>query len=37
MAAFGGADDRLDAGSLPAVRMPNRAGFTAPDPRPEVP
>src|SRR5919206_923842 len=32
-----GADDRVDAGSLPAVQMPNRASFTAPDPRPDVP
>ena len=27
----------LDARSLPRVRMPNRNGFTAPDPRPDVP
>ena len=26
----------LDAKSLPAVQMPNRHGFTAPDPRPDV-
>jgi S-disulfanyl-L-cysteine oxidoreductase SoxD len=32
-----GADDRLDASSLPGVQMPNRARFTAPDPRPDVP
>jgi cytochrome c len=32
-----GSDDRMDAGSLPAVQMPNRASFTAPDPRPDVP
>jgi cytochrome c len=31
------ADDRMDAQSLPAVQMPNRASFTAPDPRPDVP
>ena len=30
-------DQRLDAQSLPAVRMPNVAAFTAPDPRPDVP
>ena len=29
------ADQVLDATTLPAVRMPNRAGFV-PDPRPEV-
>jgi len=27
----------LDATSLPRVRMPNRNGFTSPDPRPDVP
>jgi S-disulfanyl-L-cysteine oxidoreductase SoxD len=27
----------LDAESLPRVRMPNRSGFTSPDPRPDVP
>jgi cytochrome c len=27
----------LDAKSLPRVRMPNRAGFTSPDPRPDAP
>ena len=32
-----GADDRLGAQSLPTVQMPNRASFTAPDPRPDVP
>jgi cytochrome c len=30
-------DDRLDAQSLPAVRMPNQPNFIAPDPRPDVP
>jgi cytochrome c len=29
--------DTLDAQSLPAVRMPNAAGFTSPDPRPDAP
>lgn len=29
-------DARLDARTLPRVRMPNRNGFTAPDPRPDV-
>jgi S-disulfanyl-L-cysteine oxidoreductase SoxD len=32
-----GEDTVLDAGSLPQVRMPNRDGFTSPDPRPDVP
>jgi len=32
-----GADERMDAHSLPAVKMPNQASFTAPDPRPDVP
>jgi hypothetical protein len=27
----------LDAHSLPKVPMPNRYGFTSPDPRPDVP
>jgi S-disulfanyl-L-cysteine oxidoreductase SoxD len=27
----------LDATSLPTVQMPNRHGFTSPDPRPDVP
>jgi S-disulfanyl-L-cysteine oxidoreductase SoxD len=27
----------LDAASLPQVQMPNRHGFTSPDPRPDVP
>jgi len=31
------ADAVLDAKSLPRVRMPNRAGFTSPDPRPDAP
>jgi len=26
----------LDAHSLPRVKMPNRHGFTSPDPRPDV-
>lgn len=26
----------LDAASLPSVRMPNRNGFTSPDPRPDI-
>jgi S-disulfanyl-L-cysteine oxidoreductase SoxD len=30
-------DTVLDAASLPRVRMPNRNGFTSPDPRPDVP
>jgi S-disulfanyl-L-cysteine oxidoreductase SoxD len=30
-------DAVLDAASLPRVRMPNRNGFTSPDPRPDVP
>jgi S-disulfanyl-L-cysteine oxidoreductase SoxD len=30
-------DTVLDAASLPRVRMPNRDGFTSPDPRPDVP
>jgi S-disulfanyl-L-cysteine oxidoreductase SoxD len=30
-------DAVLDAASLPRVRMPNRDGFTSPDPRPDVP
>jgi S-disulfanyl-L-cysteine oxidoreductase SoxD len=30
-------DTVLDAASLPRVRMPNRQGFTSPDPRPDVP
>jgi S-disulfanyl-L-cysteine oxidoreductase SoxD len=32
-----GGEDRLNAQSLPAVQMPNRPSFTAPDPRPDVP
>jgi S-disulfanyl-L-cysteine oxidoreductase SoxD len=32
-----GSNDRMDARSLPAVKMPNQASFTAPDPRPDVP
>jgi S-disulfanyl-L-cysteine oxidoreductase SoxD len=32
-----GEDTVLDAGSLPQVEMPNRKGFTSPDPRPDVP
>jgi cytochrome c len=31
------ADAALDAASLPKVAMPNRNGFTSPDPRPDVP
>lgn len=31
------ADERMDARSLPAVKMPNQPSFTAPDPRPDVP
>jgi len=30
-------DTVLDATSLPKVAMPNRNGFTSPDPRPDVP
>jgi S-disulfanyl-L-cysteine oxidoreductase SoxD len=30
-------DTVLDATSLPRVEMPNRNGFTSPDPRPDVP
>jgi hypothetical protein len=30
-------DTILDGRSLPNVAMPNRNGFTSPDPRPEVP
>ena len=30
-------DTVLDATSLPGVEMPNRNGFTSPDPRPDVP
>jgi mono/diheme cytochrome c family protein len=30
-------DTILDATSLPRVEMPNRNGFTSPDPRPDVP
>jgi S-disulfanyl-L-cysteine oxidoreductase SoxD len=29
--------DVMDSRSLPSVRMPNAAGFTSPDPRPDVP
>lgn len=29
--------DVMDPQSLPAVKMPNAAGFTSPDPRPDVP
>jgi S-disulfanyl-L-cysteine oxidoreductase SoxD len=32
-----GANDRMDAQSLPQVKMPNQQAFTAPDPRPDVP
>jgi S-disulfanyl-L-cysteine oxidoreductase SoxD len=32
-----GPDDRMDARSLPAVKMPNQPSFSAPDPRPDVP
>jgi mono/diheme cytochrome c family protein len=32
-----GQADRMDARTLPAVKMPNLANFTAPDPRPDVP
>jgi cytochrome c len=32
-----GANDRMDAQSLPQVKMPNQAAFTSPDPRPDVP
>jgi cytochrome c len=32
-----GQNDRLDAQTLPRVRMPNAAGFSSPDPRPDVP
>jgi cytochrome c len=31
------ADQRLDAQTLPQVKMPNEATFTAPDPRPDTP
>ena len=31
-----GEDDRMDAQSLPKVRMPNAGGFTSPDPRPDI-
>lgn len=31
-----GADAVLDAQSLPKIAMPNRNGFTSPDPRPDV-
>jgi cytochrome c len=30
-------NDRIDATTLPAVKMPNRPSFTSPDPRPDVP
>jgi S-disulfanyl-L-cysteine oxidoreductase SoxD len=30
-------DTVLDGRSLPKVAMPNRNGFTSPDPRPDVP
>jgi cytochrome c len=30
-------DTTLDAVSLPKIKMPNRNGFTSPDPRPDVP
>ena len=29
-------DAVIDAGTLPKVKMPNRNGFTSPDPRPDV-
>lgn len=32
-----GPNDRMDAQSLPKVKMPNEEAFTAPDPRPDVP
>ena len=32
-----GPNERMDARSLPAVKMPNQSNFTAPDPRPDVP
>jgi cytochrome c len=32
-----GQTDRMDAQTLPNVKMPNQAAFTAPDPRPDVP
>jgi hypothetical protein len=32
-----GSNDRMDARRLPAVKMPNQASFTAPDPRPDLP
>ena len=32
-----GESDRMDASTLPKIRMPNQANFTAPDPRPDVP
>jgi cytochrome c len=32
-----GPGERMDARSLPAVKMPNQPNFTAPDPRPDVP
>lgn len=31
-----GEDDVMDAETLPQVQMPNRDGFTSPDPRPDV-
>ena len=31
------ANDVMDAQSLPKVKMPNAAGFTSPDPRPDAP
>lgn len=31
-----GEDEVMDAGTLPQVQMPNRDGFTSPDPRPDV-
>jgi hypothetical protein len=30
-------EDVMDAQSLRRVQMPNRAGFTSPDPRPDAP
>jgi cytochrome c len=32
-----GPSDRMDARTLPAVKMPNQPNFTSPDPRPDVP
>ena len=32
-----GASDRMDAHTLPTVKMPNQPNFTGSDPRPDVP